>query len=100
MKLDIQSVHFKADQKLLNFIQEKADKLEQYFDGIISGEVILKLDKDEHKENKIVEIKLEVPGNNPFAKKQAASFEEAADECIEALRRQVKKVKEKLKAHH
>jgi putative sigma-54 modulation protein len=99
MKLDIQSVHFKADQKLLDFIQSRADKLDQYFDGIISGEVILRLDKSETKENKIVEMKLEVPGNNPFAKKQAASFEEATDECIEAMRRQVKKVKEKLKAH-
>ncbi len=99
MKLDIQSVHFKADQKLLDFIQGRADKLDQYFDGILSGEVILRLDKSESNENKIVEMKLEVPGNNPFAKKQAATFEEATDECVEAMRRQVKKVKEKLKAH-
>ena len=99
MKLDIQSVHFKADQKLLDFIQDRADKLDQYFDGIISGEVILRLENSETRENKIVEMKLEVPGNNPFAKKQAATFEEATDECIEAMRRQVKKVKDKLKAH-
>lgn len=99
MKLDIQSVHFKADQKLLDFIQIKADKLEQYFDGILGGEVILRLDKNDERENKIVEIKLDVPGNSLFAKKQKASFEEATDEAAEALRRQVIKLKDKVKAH-
>lgn len=99
MKLDIQSVHFDADKKLVDFIQRKTDKLDQIYDGIISGEVILRLDKSEDNANKIVEIKLEVPGNNLFAKKQCRSFEEATDESVEALRRQVKKMKEKLYAH-
>ncbi|MDR9397943.1 ribosome hibernation-promoting factor, HPF/YfiA family [Salibacter sp.] len=99
MKLDIQSVHFDADQKLVDFIQRKADKLEQYFDGIISGEVILRVENTEDKTNKIVEMKLEIPGNNPFAKKQCKTFEEATDSCVEALRRQIKKTKEKLRTH-
>jgi len=96
MKLNIQSIHFDADQKLLDIIQNKADKLDTYFDRIVSGEVFLRLEKSENRENKLVEIKLIVPGNDLFASKKSSSFEEAADEAIEALRRQVKKLKEKL----
>ena len=99
MKLDIQSVHFDADQKLVDFIQKKADKLEQYYDGILSGEVILRLDKSDVNENKIVEVRLEVPGPALFAKRQCRSFEEATDEVMEALRKQVTKTKERIKTH-
>lgn len=99
MKINVQSVHFDADSKLVDHIQKRADKLDQYFDHIISGEVILRIDKSEEKENKVAEFKLEVPGNNLFAKKQARSFEEATDEAVEALRRQVKRTKEKLRGH-
>lgn len=96
MKLNIQSIHFDADSKLLELIQSKSDKLDQYFDRIVSGEVFLRVEKSDSKENKLVEIKLLVPGNDLFASKRAASFEEAVDEVIEALRRQVKKLKERL----
>jgi putative sigma-54 modulation protein len=99
MKLDIQSVHFDADQKLLDFIQKKTDKLEKYHDKIIAGEVILKLDTSAANENKIAEINLDVPGHNLFAKRQCKSFEEATDEALEALRRQIVKSKEKMRAY-
>ena len=56
------AIHFKADQKLLSFIQERLNKLEQFNDQIVSAEVYLRLDKDREKENKIAEIKLHVPG--------------------------------------
>lgn len=95
MKLNIQSIHFDADQKLLDLIQAKADKLETYYDKIVSGEVFLRLEKSDNRENKLVEIKLEVPGNDLFASKKSVSFEEAVDDALEALRRQVKKLKEK-----
>jgi putative sigma-54 modulation protein len=96
MKLQMHSIHFDADQKLLQFIQKKADKLETYYDQIIDGEVFLRLDKNDRSENKIVEVKLNVPGKQLFAKNQSDSFEAAADEAIEGLRRQIKKHKEKL----
>lgn len=95
MKVKIHSIHFDADQKLETFIGKRLDKLDQYFDNIIEGEVFLKLDKADNKENKITEIKLLVPGSDLFVKKQSRSFEEATDIAIEALRRQVKKYKEK-----
>jgi len=96
MKLQMHSIHFDADQKLINFIQKKADKLDTYFDQIIDGEVFMRLDKNDRSENKIVEIKLNVPSKQLFARNQSDSFESAADEAIEGLRRQIKKHKEKL----
>ena len=99
MKLNIQSIHFDADQKLLDIIQKKADKLDQYFDRIVSGDVFLRIEKSDKRENKLVEIKLSVPGNDLFAGKSAATFEEATDDAIDALRRQLKKLKERLQEH-
>jgi putative sigma-54 modulation protein len=95
MKLQIHSIHFDADQKLVDFIQKKADKLETFFDRIIDGEVFLRLDKGEARDNKVLEIKLNIPGEQLFAKEKASSFEAAADDAAEALRRQLKKYKEK-----
>jgi putative sigma-54 modulation protein len=95
MKLQMHSIKFDADIKLLDFIQKKADKLETFYDRIIDGEVFLRLEKDDSRENKIVEIKLNLPGEQLFAKTKNKSFEAAADEAVEALRRQIKKFKEK-----
>ena len=68
MKIRVQSIHFNADAKLLEFIQKKVDKLDLFFDQIISGEVYLKLENVEDEANKISEIKLMVPGVTLFAK--------------------------------
>ena len=95
MKLQMHSIHFDADQKLIDFIKKKADKLDTFFDSIMDGEVFLRLDKNEKNQNKLVEIKLNVPGKQFFAKNQDDSFEAAADEAVEGLRRQLEKHKEK-----
>jgi putative sigma-54 modulation protein len=96
MKLQIQSIHFDADQKLLDFIQKKADKLETFFDRILDGEVFLRLNKDSvSKDNKVVEIKINIPGGSLFVKESAASFEAATDTAVDALKAQLKKHKEK-----
>lgn len=92
----IQSLHFDADSKLLDFVNEKVNKLTTYYDGIISSEVTLKLDKSNTSENKIAEIKMLCKGHEFFAKKQCATFEEATDLTCEALKTQIKKHKEKL----
>jgi putative sigma-54 modulation protein len=99
MKIRVQSIHFTADVKLLDFIQKKADKLDQFFDQIISGDVYLRLEKTEDEANKISEIKLSIPGNDLFAKEQCKSFEEATDKAVESLRRQLEKHKEKVRSH-
>jgi len=95
MKLQMHSIHFDADRKLLDFVQKKADKLEKYFDKIIDGEVYLKLSKNGNNENKVVELKINIPGNSLFAKEQDRTFEAATESVVEALRRQLKKHKEK-----
>ncbi|MEM9324053.1 MAG: ribosome-associated translation inhibitor RaiA [Bacteroidota bacterium] len=100
MKLQMHSIHFDADYKLEDFIQKKADKLETFYDRIIDGEVFMRLEKDDNRENKIIEIKLNIPGDQLFARTKSKSFEAAADEAVEALRRQLKKFKEKQVAHH
>lgn len=99
MKLQFHSLHFDVDQKLVDFIQKRVDKLETFYDRIIDGEVIMKVEKDGARENKVVEIKLNIPGAQVFSKEQAKSFEAGVDEAVEGLRRQLKKRKEKMLAH-
>lgn len=95
MKLQMHSVHFDADKKLIDFIQKKVDKLETFYDRFIEGEVFLRIINDDSNENKVVEIKLYIPGSSLFAKERAKSFEAATDMTVEALRRQIKKTKQK-----
>ena len=98
MNITIQSVHFDAAEKLEQFILQKVGKLDQFYDGIIGSEVTLRLDKSETLDNKVAEVTLDIPGNNLFAKKQSKTFEEAVDLACEALRKQLVKRKDKIKA--
>jgi putative sigma-54 modulation protein len=97
MKIQINAVHFNADNSLLEFIQKKLNKLETFYDKIIGGEVFLKLDKGEKTsiQKKLIEIKLNVPGSSIFVKETGTSFEEATDLAMDTLTRQIKKYKEK-----
>jgi ribosomal subunit interface protein len=97
MKININSVHFKSDKKLDDFIKEKIEKLSTLYDGVLGSDVKLKIEKSENQENKITEIRLDVRGYDLFAKKQSKTFEEATDGAVEALRRQLAKHKEKIK---
>lgn len=97
MKLQVHSIHFDADQKLINFIQKKVDKLETFYDRLVDGEVFLRLN-NEGIENKTVEIKLNVPGTQLFAIEKARSFEAATDQAAEALKVQLTKFKAKLQS--
>jgi putative sigma-54 modulation protein len=69
MKVNLQAVNFNVDKKLVDFVQEKIDKLEKYYDKIVSADVFLKLENTSDKENKIVEIKINVPGDDFVVKK-------------------------------
>jgi putative sigma-54 modulation protein len=97
MQVKIQSIHFDADKKLLDFIHERVDKLGHYYDGIMGGEVFLRLEKSKDTQNKVAEIKIQTRTGELFAKRQCKSFEEAVVESADALRNQVKKHKEKVK---
>jgi len=95
MKVKIQTLHFNADKNLESFIHEKMNKLITRHQDIVLAEVTLRLNKAQTMDNKVAEIKLEVPGNNLFAKKKSKTFEEATDTAVEALHRQLKKYKDK-----
>jgi putative sigma-54 modulation protein len=96
MKLQVHSIHFDADRKLISYIQKKLDKLETFYDRMVDGEVFLRLN-NEGIDNKTVEIKVRVPGNQLFAIEKAKSFEEATVLAAEALRAQLKKFKTKIR---
>lgn len=98
MKLQVHSIHFDADMKLLEFIQSKLNKLDMFYDRITGGEVFLRLDKGDTKKikSKMLEVKISLPGATLFVKEQASSFEEAMDLAIEALKIQLKKFKDRI----
>jgi putative sigma-54 modulation protein len=95
MNIEIQSIHFDADKKLLNLINKKVGKLSRFFDNAIGNKVYLRIDKSSTTDNKVVEIKIQVPGNDLFVKRQCHTFEKAIDECVSALAQQLKKRKAK-----
>lgn len=95
MKINIQSVHFDADKKLIEFIESKIGKLNTQYEKIIETDVTLRIDKSTNQENKIAEIRLHVPGNDLYAKKQCKTFEEATDLTVDALKTQIIKHKER-----
>ncbi len=97
MNIQIHSLKFDADKKLLAFIETKVSKLAHLNDSLISAEVFLRLDKSDVQENKIAEIKLELPRTSLFAKKQCKTFEEATDQVVDALRKQITKQKDKIR---
>ncbi len=94
MKVNYNVVGFTADQKLVDFIQKKMDKLDLFYDKVIDADVYLKLENTNAKENKIIEIKVNVPGDNFVVKKQYKTFEEAMDLSVNPIERFLKKYKE------
>ena len=97
MDIQIHSVRFDADKKLLDFINLKVNKLGQFNDQILGAEVFLRLSRSENAENKIAEVKLDIPVNPLFAKKKSKTFEEAIDLSVDALKIQITRQKEKLR---
>ena len=94
MKLQMHAIHFNADSRLIDFIQKKVDKLETFYDKMIDGEVFLRVN-NKGIENKTIEIKINMPRNQLFVKEEAKSFEVATDMATKALRRQIRKFKDK-----
>jgi putative sigma-54 modulation protein len=100
MKVFVQSVNFNADKELILFVESKVATLEKYYDKVVDSEVFLKVQQSSEKENKVVEVKMHVPGEEFIVKKVCKSFEEGTSLCVDALKRQLNKRKEKQRAHH
>lgn len=95
MHILIQSVRFDADQKLLDFVKTKLNKLERFEDKITTAEIFLKIDKDNENGNKVVNVVLAVPGGKLDAETRSHTFEKALDEAVNALKTQIEKYKSK-----
>lgn len=94
MEIKIKSIHFDATEKLQEFITKKLNRLGRHFENVTKAEVNLTVVKPETANNKEAAIKLTVPDQSElFASKIANSFEEAVDVAIEALERQLEKIK-------
>lgn len=99
MKANIQAVNFNVDRKLVDFINIRLEKFQQYYDKIVGIDVSLHTENSSDKENKSVDILVKIPGDDLIVKKTAKSFEEATDMAADALERLLVKRKEKVKAH-
>ncbi|MDX1829845.1 MAG: ribosome-associated translation inhibitor RaiA [Lutibacter sp.] len=97
MKVYVQSVNFNADKDLIDFVEKKVNSLEKFYDKIVDSEVFLKVQQTSEKENKNVEIKINVPGNDIVVKKQGKTFEEGTMLAVDSLKRQLAKKKEKIR---
>ena len=99
MRVRVQSVNFNVDSGLVDFIENKVDNLDRFYDKIIDAEVYLKVQNTSDKENKITELKLNIPGDELIVKKQCKSFEEGIDNATDSLRRLLNKKKEKMRTY-
>jgi putative sigma-54 modulation protein len=99
MKVNVHAVNFTIDKKLIAFIEEKVSKLEKFYDRMVDADAYLKVENTSEKENKIVELKIHVPGDEFLVKKMSKSFEEAVDLATESLERLLLKRKEKIRSH-
>jgi putative sigma-54 modulation protein len=99
MNVNIDSIHFKADAKLLEYIKEKAEKLDKFYDKAIDINIKLKLENNGQVKDKIVEYVMVVPGEKLFVSTVDKTFEAAADSGIDSLKRQLKRFKDKQRQH-
>lgn len=95
MEIKIQSIHFDATEKLQDFIEKKVAKLEKTFEDIKTAEVQLKVVKPATAQNKETSLTVSVPGQTLFVEKTCDTFEEGVDLCVDAMKVQLTKYKEK-----
>ena len=97
MTLNIQTVKFDADDRLLEHIKRKVEKLNTFHDRIIKVDIYLKLDNVVHHiKDKVAEIRVSVPRQEVFVKSSSKSFEESFDHALESACTQLVRKKEKM----
>ena len=95
MKVFTQSVNFNADKELIKYVEEKVSSLTKYHDKIVDAEVFLKVQNTSDKENKLTEVKINIPGSELIIKRETKTFEEGLNAAVDNLKRQLKRSKEK-----
>lgn len=94
MKWDIQTVGFNAKDELIADVKERVEKLQKFYAQIIGAEVYLRLEYNDKEENKKVEVKLNIPGEDVYGEHQSASFEHSLIESLDKVKRQLLKKKD------
>lgn len=97
MRVHTEAVQFKADQKLVNFIEKKLAKMEHYFDRIIDAKVVLKLENSGQIKDKVAEVRLNLPGETLVVKESHKTFEGSIENATSSMKRQLIRYKEKLR---
>lgn len=99
MNVNIQSLHFDADSKLVSYVEKKLSKLNQFHERITKVDVFLKLDNVVHNiKDKVAEIRVHIPRHDFFVKHCSKSFEESFDMALDSVITQIKRKKEKMAA--
>ncbi len=93
MKVFVQAVNFNADKELVAYVEKRVSTLEKYYDRIVDAEVFLKVQKTSEKENKIIEIKVNIPRDDLIVKKECKHFEEGINLTLDSLKRLLLKKK-------
>ena len=95
MEIRIKTIHFDATEKLQEFINKKVEKLQKSYEDIQKVEVQLKVEKPAAALNKTTSLTVTAPGNTLFVEKTCDTFEEGVDLCLDAMKVQLTKFKEK-----
>lgn len=98
MNIKIQSVHFEADAKLKDLIVEKMQKLQKFYNSILTLDVFLKLENSGQVKDKIIELKANIPGDTIVVTSSDKTFEASLDKASDVIIRQLKRRKEKQRA--
>lgn len=93
MTINVQSIKFDADAKLLEFTEKKVSKLDKFYDPVLSVDVKFSLLSDNA--NKNVCMNVAVPGTSVVVERNANSFETAVNECVDILKEKLTRMKEK-----
>jgi len=97
MEIKIQSIRFDATEQLKAFTEKKVAKLEKTYEDVQTVEVQLKVVKPATAMNKETSMTVAVPGSRLFVEKVCDTFEEGIDCCVDAMKVQLSKFKEKLR---
>ena len=94
MEIIVNAIKFKADQKLVDYVTKKTEKIAKQLPQAVKAEILFKIDKEHESGNKITNIRVVIPGNDLFVEKQRDSFEKAFDDAFDAVRRMIEKIKD------
>jgi len=95
MKISVTFRNTEGEDWFKNYVEEKLGKLKKYIDHPVEVRVVLSVEKFRN----VAEINLMDNGMNVNAREEAKEMALAIDEAVEKIERQLKKHREKMRAH-